>query len=616
MNKILTTSALVLVSFLAFGEGLTPTVFDHMHLASQADKVISFNPTGTGEYLPVVWGLDTAWLSESNTVRGMRHMTPEIVDVVRVSYTPTGLVDEQGNLPEHVREVLDRRLAECDRLTQARGGRKVAVALNLDGGEVRLRGDYFYVYEGYDKYWGDDATNRWDYYIDYKLGTRNHEQWARLIATTAKYIQNRGYEVVSIAPFNEPDEVANGLTINHFKNINKILRANYPELANVRLSGGNTLNTDSAYKWYDFLKEDLQEGNTHELAGTFDHYADFFKTVREDGNWATADELHNTMEAMVGVEYGMQEGIWWGTAERTRGEFCQASNTGTRLAYAENRGAWNSAAVYESRGKVQVFVGASERQARESSYSFVSDRPVFYDGVGPTYSYKVNMAGDPKGAYGTSEQRTAESVFDVEWGEDVRPDINGKYIIVNQSSGKAVTFDTSKTSTNLVLGAYNPSDEAQQWNVGKVAYNMGGDFAYYYINAASNNGMSWNLFNFALSTDYNEAETAGLGYIFCYPNGMFNNPTQTKGVYDINMEWWLEYDGDGWFHIISKTSGYCVKNLQGNAADGTVMIQAPYSKDDATQKFRFVPAETAPTSFSTQKVATPAGLTHRFKALR
>jgi hypothetical protein len=37
----------------------------------------------------------------------------------------------------------------------------------------------------------------------------------------------------------------------------------------------------------------------------------FYKTVRANGHHATGDELHNVMEAMVGVEYGMQTGIWW-----------------------------------------------------------------------------------------------------------------------------------------------------------------------------------------------------------------------------------------------------------------------------------------------------------------
>ena len=90
--------------------------------------------------------------------------------------------------------------------------------------------------------------------------------------------------------------------------------------------------------------------------------------MRAGGKYATAGELHNVMEAMVGVEYGMQTGIWWGSAEQARGEFMKAS-AGERLGYAENRKAWSAASVYRApSGRVQAFLGCSERQARPSTY--------------------------------------------------------------------------------------------------------------------------------------------------------------------------------------------------------------------------------------------------------
>ena len=76
-------------------------------------------------------------------------------------------------------------------------------------------------------------------------------------------------------------------------------------------AGGNTLNCDEALPWYNALKDYLDEGNTHQLAGSFDNYALFFQTVKNDGKVVTADELHNVGEAIVGVEYGMENGIWW-----------------------------------------------------------------------------------------------------------------------------------------------------------------------------------------------------------------------------------------------------------------------------------------------------------------
>lgn len=69
------------------------------------------------------------------------------------------------------------------------------------------------------------------------------------------------------------------------------------------------------------------------------------------------DEMHNVMEAMVGLEYGLQTGIWWGSAEYARGEFCKISRGGERLAYTEHRPNWTAASVYRSKdgSKVQAF---------------------------------------------------------------------------------------------------------------------------------------------------------------------------------------------------------------------------------------------------------------------
>jgi hypothetical protein len=50
--------------------------------------------------------------------------------------------------------------------------------------------------------------------------------------------------------------------------------------------------------------------------------------------------MHNVAEAMIGLEDGMTVGIWWGFDSRARGEFCDISRHGRRLAYAEHRSSW------------------------------------------------------------------------------------------------------------------------------------------------------------------------------------------------------------------------------------------------------------------------------------
>lgn len=595
-NQLKIKAAVVLAasSLAASGRAEVTTVFDGFPLSATADRELVFDPTGTGAQLPVDWGLDTAWNSDENMIRGIRYITPECLSVARVSFNPYGIVPESGALPTDMQTELDNRMKNVERI-----GHKVDIALNLDAAQLYKMGDYYNI--------GTDGEGK--LYIDWNRadgGTKNHAEWARLIDATAAAVEAKGYTVVSAAPFNEPDYQYNGLTKASFLAINKELEK-FPRFNNIRISGGNTLNCDEADPWYEYLKETLDEGNTHQLAGDFNHYAAFFEKVRNDGKYATADELHNVMEAMVGVEYGMQTGIWWGTAERARGEFCQISNKGERLAYAENRPAWSAASVYKSPGKLQAFVGCSERQARPSTYRFVTTggRALYADGYGPLYDYNVDVPADPNGGYMTQQQRTAEGVVDFTWGEDVQPDINGTYIIVNKQSGRAVTY--AGGNANLTIDNYSTTDANMQWKVGRISHNEGGDFSYWYINSASNENKSWNLYNFGLNEDYDPDNKYFVVDIWAWDNNKAN--TDAINDYDKNMEWFLDYDGDGWFHIRSKHSNYCARLFKGNNTRGTKLIQAPYDKDDESQKFRFVAVETAPAKFETTAPAAPTGLT-------
>ena len=595
-NQLKIKAAVVLAasSLAASGRAEVTTVFDGFPLSATADRELVFDPTGTGAQLPVDWGLDTAWNSDENMIRGIRYITPECLSVARVSFNPYGIVPESGALPPDMQTELDNRMKNVERI-----GHKVDIALNLDAAQLYKMGDYYHI----------GTNGGGNLYIDWERadgGTKNHAEWARLIDATAAAVEAKGYTVVSAAPFNEPDYQYNGLTKASFLAINKELEK-FPRFNNIRISGGNTLNCDEADPWYEYLKETLDEGNTHQLAGDFNHYAAFFEKVRNDGKYATADELHNVMEAMVGVEYGMQTGIWWGTAERARGEFCQISNKGERLAYAENRPAWSAASVYKSPGKLQAFVGCSERQARPSTYRFVTTggRALYADGYGPLYDYNVDVPADPNGGYQTQQQRTAEGVVDFTWGEDVQPDINGTYIIVNKQSGRAVTY--AGGNANLTIDNYSTTDANMQWKVGRISHNEGGDFSYWYINSASNENKSWNLYNFGLNEDYDPDNKYFVVDIWAWDNNKAN--TSAINDYDKNMEWFLDYDGDGWFHIRSKHSNYCARLFKGNNTRGTKLIQAPYDKDDESQKFRFVAVETAPAKFETTAPAAPTGLT-------
>ncbi|NLO71248.1 MAG: T9SS type A sorting domain-containing protein, partial [Porphyromonadaceae bacterium] len=459
------------------------------------------------------------------------------VDVVRASFQPTHpLVN--GDLQTAQINDLNRRLNLID-LT----GPTTLVALNCDHPSV----DPWYV---------GNAAN-----------------WAALIDATTKRVQERGRTVITVAPFNEPDFGWGQYTGNNgksdFFNIAGELRNN-PRFDNIRISGGNTLNTDQALPWYNYLKDRLDEGNTHQLAGSFDNYANFFQTVTANGDHGTNDELHNVMEAMVGVEYGMQTGIWWGTAEYARGEFVKASD-GVRLAYAEHRPNWTAASVYRNLdNKIQLFGGTSERQAATTTYRFVSkDKDLYFDGYGPQREYTMTLPG---GNGYQSGQTNAERVVNISTGEDIQPVIDGQYIIVNRKSGKVMEIYLGNTNSgaNVRQNSYS-NVPYKHWNVTPVDSRVGGDFSYFSI-ISELNGKSLDIHNWSLNNG---------GNIMMWDD--------TKGG---NQQWYLEYAEDGWFYIRSRHSAKCIEVSNASLSDGANILQ--WEKDgDHNQQWRFIPVDAA-----------------------
>jgi hypothetical protein len=322
-------------------------------------------------------------VSESNIRRGVAFMGADRVDVVRVSFTPTAAL-VNGQLQQEQYALLNQRLDYVDLV-----GPHADVMLNADPPTVDP--------------WFKDAN-----------GNTIASRWAELMDVTARRAEERGRTVIAAAPLNEPDYSKHQGTMQTFYDVASAL-VQKPRFNSVRITGGNTLSADEAASWYNFLKGRLHEGNTHQLNGSFASYAGFFSTVVANGHRAVNDELHNVMEAIVGVEYGVQTGIWWGTAERARGEFVKASD-GKRLAYAEHRPNWTAAAVYRApEGRLQAFAGASERQATDTTYRLVArDREVFFDGYGPQREYNIFVPG---GTGYWENQPNAEKVVSITWGD-------------------------------------------------------------------------------------------------------------------------------------------------------------------------------------------------------
>lgn len=502
------------------------------------DRTILYSLTDPGIARPIIWGLDLAWLSEGNIRRGIAFMGADRVDVVRSSFRPTApLVN--GELTAAEQEILNERLQIINTWFGP-----MNLVLNSDHPSV----DTWYKN-------GD--------------GTVNAARWAQLIDLTTRLHQEEGHNVVTVSPFNEPDYGWGQGDMQDFYNIAGELK-NIPLFEDIRISGGNTLSSDAALPWYNFLKDRLDEGNTHQLAGSFDNYAAFFQAVRANGDHATNDELHNVMEAMVGVEYGMQTGIWWGTAERARGEFVKISE-GVGLGYAEHRPNWTAASVYRGPdGKIQAFGGTSERQAVTTTYRFVSkERDVYYDGYGPQREFTLVMPGGTGYQQG---QTNAERVIDITWGDDIQPAISGKYLLVNRSSGMVMEVEGGSANAGANLQQGNPSGGThQQWNVSPVSSRVVGDFSYFTL-TAEHSGKAPDILNWSLDNGAN---------IIVWDD--------VKGG---NQQWYFEYEEDGWFYIRSRHSAKCLTVADASSADGANIIQ--FEKEGgASQQWRFIPVDAA-----------------------
>lgn len=216
------------------------------------DRTLVFSTSDEGRSLPILWGLDTAWPSEENMRRGVSYMGAGIIGVVRVSFQPWDYLPDSWTLTPRLEANLQERL----RLVSLAGGpERVRLALNNDApGDV------------YDSRYSGAADN-----------PEACKAYCNLIYGTMKFCQDQGWTVVSASPLNEPDYVWNNQGSKaDFLAIARMLREDYPGFSDgsVRISGGNTLNCDEALPWYEYLSEYIDEGNTHQLAGDFDNYAD------------------------------------------------------------------------------------------------------------------------------------------------------------------------------------------------------------------------------------------------------------------------------------------------------------------------------------------------------
>ena len=487
----------------------------YLSAPAKPDVTVAFDVTAVGKRFEPTWGLDQAAIDAQVIKKGINHMGIENIGIGRTAFRFTDALVNDSVLPQVFIDKLRERNTNLNLISPT-----LPILLTADQ-------------EASEKQDGNTP----DYYIKNKVANIDH--WAAMVNSHVHWLQaNTQHPILGVSPFNEGDywTLEEGASPELQWKVAKELKDNYPRFADIKIVGGNTLNDDKALDWYTTGKQYYDWGNTHQLAGSFDNFAKFYKQLAADGKVGYGDEMHNVVEAMVGLEYGMTVGIWWGFDSRARGEFCQISRNGERLAYGEHRDNWTAASVWRhDDGRVKAFLGSSERQAKTTSYQFASkDRLVYYDGYGPQREFAMTVPG---GTGYQNGQANAERVIDITWGADVpvAPVTAGVYRLVNKNSSNVAVLQTD----NIGLASFSATSKSQLWNIAPCSSytsRWGGDFSFYDITSATNSAIRMNVLNFA---------TSGTVNVIPYDKN-------TKA--DTNEQWYLEYAGDGFYYIRCRES--------------------------------------------------------------
>lgn len=533
----------------------------YLQALAKPDVSLSFDIKAQGTRFEPTWGLDVAWIPDQwhhHITTGINHMGKDNIGIGRTAFRFNAPLVNDSVLPSDAISKLRERNTHLNKISTT-----LPLVLTAD----------------------QDAGAD-EYFVKNKVADNEH--WAAMINSHVHWLQaNTKHQVLGVSPFNEGDywSVEEGASPTKQWQVAKLLKEGYPRFADIVIVGGNTLNNDKALDWYSPGKIYYEWGNTHQLAGSFDTFANFFQQMKKDGKVGYADEMHNVVEAMVGLEYGMTVGIWWGFDSRARGEFCQISRHGERLSYGEHRNNWTAASVWRHEdGRVKAFIGSSERQAATTKYQFVStDRLVYFDGYGPVREYLTTIPG---GTGYQKGQTNAERVVDITWGEDVpmMPVTSGVYRIVNKGSGKAVAYTAN--GEIITMADYSASSKKQQWTVKPVTNRSEGDLSFFDIEALDNANIRMNIKNY--STDSNTDVIAWTQ----------DGPTP-------NEQWYLEYAGDGYYYIRSRFSALYLAVSNNNVIQKTL----PASTSSSIRNpmlWRLLPADI---KYETTRPAQVAGLT-------
>ena len=430
---------------------------------------------------------------------------------------------------------------------------------------------------------------------------RRRNNYVKQMELAVKYIENKGYTVVAVAPFNEPDYNdlgTSGGTAKAFNAVAEVMQSN--TTLKGRVYGPNTLNNSNGKSWYSTVKGNINFINTHQLDGSFDDYISFWDTGIAEGKRAISDEMHNVLEAMVSMNHGAEYGTWWAYDGVARAEFSHLVANGSQIAYHEDPDHWMVSGVYrydDEADRAKIIIGTSERNAVANTMGFLSKgRLAYYDGYGPSYDYAEEVPGGVSGSY-QEGQTNAERLIHIHTGEDVPIEpVSGKYKLVNKASGKVLSLRDGSLTRQSVYQWEDGELANQTWDVYPIDKAIVADYSYVVIRNANTSSIplyldaqAWNMDNGAEASVWSDGDA-----LSTVPN--------------VWQRWHLDYVGDGYYHIVNYESGLYLAVDNGGTGNGVNVYQ--WSNDGSDKLlWKFVPADhavdaTAP-AMPTGLAATP-----------
>ncbi len=346
------------------------TVLPGLFLASclfafgEKAETISFRVGDEGEEKSLDhWGVDATWLNMHNA-RFTERNAGDLVDYVRIGFFLHEPYEDDGDLSDGQIEKIDASLEFVDLIK-----RRLPVKLSPNNLH---------------------KISNWYKEPD---GGANVDRWYHVMEKTREYVEKKKHEVVLLEPFNEPDWKK--WNMGQADDLDKILKK--CKDWDVPRCGPSTLSTTPVKKWYGEIRRNVEYGGTHTLGGTMREYIDFIKRVHRDRRKFVNPEAHSLVEAIVGIEHGIESVCWWDQVNVERAAFMRAC-LGKRLAYVAVEENWSAACVYrDPKGLLHGFASTNERSnGVTTSYHFVcEDKDVTYYIDGERKNGVFRKRGEP-----------------------------------------------------------------------------------------------------------------------------------------------------------------------------------------------------------------------------